>query len=76
MVSKPTLKQPSEQSSEHFLDTKQASKSQKKKPNMAFRLGRGGGAGRRRGRLVANAEVLETMQQIQAILEEIGRAHV
>ena len=55
----------SEKSSEHFSDTKQASKSQKKKPNMAIRIGRGG-AGRGRGRLVSNVEVLQTMQQIQA----------
>ena len=60
----------SEQSSKNFLDTEKASKSQKKKSNMAVRIGRGG-AGRRRGRLVTNAEVLETMQQIQARLGAI-----
>ena len=38
---------------------------------MAIRIIRGGGAGRRRGRPVANVEVLETMQQIQARLEAI-----
>ena len=36
---------------------------------MAVRIGRGGGAGRRRGRPVANAEVLETIQKIKARLE-------
>ena len=60
----------SEQSSEHFSDTEQASKSQKKKSSMAVRIGRGG-ADRRRGRPVANAEVLETMQQIKSRLEAI-----
>ena len=69
VVLEQTLKQPSEQSSEHFPDTEQASKSQKKKSNMAFRLGRGGGAGRRRGRPVANVELLENIQQIQSRLE-------
>ena len=37
---------------------------------MAIRIGTGA-AGRRRGRLGANVEVLETMQQIQARLEAI-----
>ena len=37
---------------------------------MAIKIGRGG-AGRRRGRPVANTEVLETMQQIQARLGAI-----
>ena len=41
---------------------------------MAVRIGRGG-VGRRRGRPIANAEVLETMQQIQAILEAIEVGH-
>ena len=42
---------------------------------MVAKIGRGGGVGRRRGRPVANVEVLETMQQIQARLEamEIGQ---
>ena len=41
---------------------------------MAVRIGRGG-ASRRRGRTVANVEVLETMQQIQTRLEanEVGQ---
>lgn len=64
----------SEQTSEHFLDIEQVSKSQKKKSSMAVRVGRGA-AGRRRGRPVANAEVLETMQQIQARLEAIELGH-
>ena len=41
---------------------------------MAVRIGRGG-VGRRRGIPVANAEVLETMQQIQAILGAIEGGH-
>jgi len=40
---------------------------------MAFRVG-GRGGGRRRGRLVANAEVLEAMQQMQARLEAMEMA--
>ena len=60
----------SKQTSEHFSNIEQVSKSQKKKSNMAVRIGRGV-ASRRRGRRVANAEVLETMQQIQARLEVI-----
>ena len=41
---------------------------------MVVRIGRGA-TGRRRGRKVANAEVLETMQQIEAKLEaiEVGK---
>ncbi len=60
--------------SEHPTDTKNDLKDQKKKSNMAFRVG-GRGGGRRRERPVANVEVLEAMQQMQARLEamEMGR---
>ena len=57
--------------SEQHLDTERDLKVQEKKSNMAYRVGRGGGAGRRRGRPVANAEVMEVMQQMQARLEEM-----
>ena len=41
---------------------------------MAYRVGRGGGAGRRRGIPVENVEVMEVMQHMQARLEamELG----
>ena len=64
----------SKQSSNHFLDIEQASKGQKKKSSMAVRIGKGG-VGRRTGTPVANAEVLETMKQIQARLGEIELGH-
>ena len=51
------------------LDTEQDLKDQEKKSNMAYRVGRGGGVGRRRGRPVANVEVMEVMKQMQARLE-------
>ena len=59
----------SEPTSKHFAEIEQTSQSQKKKSSMAVRIGRGV-AGRRRGRPVANAEVLETVQQIQARFED------
>ena len=48
--------------SEQPLDTEQDLKDQEKKSNMTYRVGREGGASRRRGRPVANAEVIEVMQ--------------
>ena len=50
-----------EPTSMHFPEIEQTSQSQKKKSSMVVRIGRGA-AGRRRGRPVANLEVLETMQ--------------
>lgn len=47
--------------SEQIIDIEQDLKEQKKKSNMAFRVG-GRGGGRRRGQPVANAEVLEVVQ--------------
>ena len=64
----PTSKPPLVVSEQH-LDTERDLKDQENKSNMAYRVGRGGGASRRRRRLVANAEVMEVMQQMQAILE-------
>ena len=55
--------------SEQHLDTKRDLKDQEKKSNMAYRVERGGGLGRKRERLVANVEVMEVMQQMQARLE-------
>ena len=43
------------------IDTEQDLNDQKKKSNMAFRVG-GRGGGRRRGRPIANAKILEAMQ--------------
>ena len=64
----------SEPTSKNLPEIGQTSQSQKKKSSMAVRIGRGA-VGRRKGRPVANVEVLETMQQIQARLEafEVGK---
>ena len=60
--------------SEQPVDTELNLRSKRRKSNMAFRVGRGRGRGRR-GRLVANLEVIEAMQQMHARLEAltIGR---
>jgi len=47
--------------SEKPFDTELNLRSEIRKPNMAFRVGRGRG---RRGRLVENAEVMEVVQQM------------
>lgn len=59
--------------SEQPTDTEQDLKDQKIKSNMGFRVG-GRGGGRRRGRPVANVEVLEAMQQMKARLEAMEMA--
>ena len=55
--------------SEQHLNTERDLKDQEKKSNMAYRVGWGGGVGWRRGKPVANVEVMEVMQQMQAKLE-------
>ena len=65
----------SEPTSKHLPEIEQNFQCQKKKSSMAIRIGRGA-ASRRRGTPVANAKVLETMQQIQARLEEIDVGHL
>lgn len=59
--------------SEQPTNTEQDLKDQKKKSNMVLRVG-GRGGGQRRGRPVANVEVLEAMQQMQARLEAMEMA--
>ena len=56
---------------EKLIDTNQDLNNQKKKSNMAFRVGGRRGGGQRRGRPIANAEVSEAMQQMQARLEAV-----
>ena len=56
---------------EQLIDTEHDLKDQKNKSNMAFRVEGRRGGGRRRGRPIANAEVLEAMQHMQARLEVV-----